>query len=145
MLRVTIELLPGGRECDKRVIATANIARLGDGALSDYKVVLKETPFGVVGEPAFVYKYPRWSSSVWDLTSRCIAAALTQGREELPPRPVQLEVKVRTNDAGHRYVRLDEIPEPTRTFFDQSLAGSAIPDHGRAYAHDWFNFLCGKR
>ena len=38
MLRVTIELLPGGRETGRRVIATADIARVRGGALADYSV-----------------------------------------------------------------------------------------------------------
>lgn len=145
MLRVTIELLPGGRESDKRVIATADIARVSGSSLADYKVALNEAVIGKVGESAMVRNYPRWASSVWDLVSRCIVAALNAGREELPPRPTQPEVTIRTNDAGHRYVRLDEIPEPARTFFDQNLTGSAIPDHDCAYAHDWFAFVHGQR
>jgi hypothetical protein len=145
MLRVTIELLPGGRESGKRVIATADIARVSGGALADYSVALEEAVLGEVGERARVRGYPRWAGSVWDLVARSIAAALNQGREALPPRPVPPAVTVRTNDAGFRYVRLDEIPEPARTFFDQNLAGSGIPDHGCAYAHDWFDFLNGHR
>jgi hypothetical protein len=42
MLRVTIELLPGGRESGKRVIATADIARVSDAALADYSVALED-------------------------------------------------------------------------------------------------------
>ncbi|WP_241495811.1 hypothetical protein [Paraburkholderia monticola] len=42
-------------------------------------------------------------------------------------------------------MRLDEIPEPARTFFDQKLAGSGIPDHCCAFAQDWFDFLNGQR
>lgn len=145
MLRITVELLPGGRESGKRVIATADIARVRDGALADYAVVLDDAVLGEVGERAIVRGYPRWASSVWDLVARCLAAALNQGREGLPPRPAQPEVTVRVNDAGFRYVRLDEIPEPARTFFDQALSGSGIPDHGCAYAHDWFDFLGGQR
>ena len=145
MLRVTIELLPGGRESGKRVIATADIARVSGGALADYRVALKDEVLGEVGKPAMVCSYPRWASSVWDLVARCLAAALNEGREELPPSPAKPEVTVRMNDAGYRYVRLDEIPEPARTFFDQTLAGSGIPDHGCAYAHDWFDFLYGQR
>ena len=145
MLRVTIELLPGGRESGKRVIATADIARVNGGALADYSVALEEAVLGEVGERARVRGYPRWAGSVWDLVARSIAAALNQGREALPPRPAPPVVTVRTNDAGFRYVRLDEIPEPARTFFDQKLAGSGIPDHGCAYAHDWFDFLNGER
>jgi hypothetical protein len=148
MLRITIELLPGGREDRKRVIATADIARLSDGpggALADYRVALDDAVLGEVGEQTVLRHYPRWATSVWDLVARCIAAALNQGREALPPRPAQPQVTVRTNDAGFRYVRLDEIPEPTRTFFDRALAGSGIPDIDCAYAHDWFDFLKGHR
>lgn len=145
MLRITVELLPGGRESGKRVIATADIARVRNGALADYAVALDDAVLGEVGERAIVRGYPRWAGSVWDLVARGLAAALNQGREVLPPRPAQPEVTVRMNDAGFRYVRLDEIPEPARTFFDQSLTGSGIPDHGCAYAHDWFDFLGGQR
>jgi hypothetical protein len=148
MLRITIELLPGGREDGKRVIATADVVRLSDGpiaALAEYKVALDDEMLGEVGEQIVVHNYPRWATSVWDLVARCIAAALNHGREVLPPRPVQPKVTVRTNDAGFRYVRLDEIPEPTRTFFDRKLTGSGVPDHDCAYAHDWFDFLEGHR
>ncbi|CAB3776233.1 hypothetical protein LMG28614_00173 [Paraburkholderia ultramafica] len=145
MLRVTIELLPGGRESGKRVIATADIARVSDGALANYSVALEEAMLGAVGERARVRGYPRWAGSVWDLVARCLAAALNQGCEALPPRPVPPAVTVRMNEAGFRYVRLDEIPEPARTYFDQKLAGSGIPDHGCAFAHDWFDFLNGHR
>ena len=145
MLRVTIELLPGGREDGKRVIATADIARTSGGPLADYRVALDDAVLGEVGERAMVRGYPRWAASVWDLVARCLVAALNQGRETLPPRPAQPEMTVRMNDAGYRYVRLDEIPEPARTWFDEKLAGSGIPDHGCAFAHDWFDFLNGQR
>ncbi|MGF6508555.1 hypothetical protein [Paraburkholderia sp. 32] len=145
MLRVTIELLPGGREDGKRVIATADIARVRSGALADYRVALDDAVLRQVGERATVRGYPRWAGSVWDLVARCVAAALNQGREALPPRPASPRVTVHVNDAGYRYVRLDEIPEPARTYFDRKLAGSGIPDHGCAFAHDWFDFLNGQR
>jgi hypothetical protein len=38
MLRVTVELLPGGREHDKRVLAHADISEVKTGALADYRV-----------------------------------------------------------------------------------------------------------
>ncbi|MGF6552345.1 hypothetical protein [Paraburkholderia youngii] len=148
MLRITVELLPGGQEKGKRVIATADIARVSDGpfgALADYRVTLADAMLGEVGERAVVRSYPRFAGSVWDLVARGIAAALNQDTEALPARPAKPEVPVHTNEAGFRYVRLEEIPEPTRTFFDRKLAGSGIPDHGCAYAHDWFDFLNGQR
>jgi hypothetical protein len=145
VLRVTIELLPGGRENGKRVIATADIARLSGGAIADYRVTLRDAMLGEIGEPVVVTRYPRWAASVWDLVLRGIAVALNRGSEALPPRPIQLEVPVHVNSYGYRYVRLDEIPEPTRTFFDRHLGGSGIPDHGCAFAHDWFDFIGGQR
>jgi hypothetical protein len=145
MLRITIELLPGGREDGKQVIATAEIARVSGGALADYRVALADAVLGQVGERATVRDYPRWAGSIWDLVARCVAAALNQGRESLPPRPAPPLVTVRINEAGYRYVRLDEIPEPARTYFDSKLAGSGIPEHGCAFAHDWFDFLNGQR
>jgi hypothetical protein len=145
MLRVTIELLPGGRESEKRVIATAEIARLSGEAIADYGVALKDAALGEVGERAIVSSYPRWAASVWDLALRGIAAALNHGSETVPPRPERPEVRVYANDDGYRYVRLDEISEPTRTFFDQHLGGSGIPDHGCAFSHDWFDFIGGQR
>ncbi|MBB5499992.1 hypothetical protein [Paraburkholderia sp. MM5384-R2] len=145
MLRITIELLPGGREDGKRVIATADIARVSSGALADYRVALDDAVLRQVGARATVRGYPRWAGSVWDLVARCVAAALNQGREALPPRPAPPQVTVHVNGAGYRYVRLDKIPEPARTYFDRKLAGSGIPDHGSAFAHDWFDFLNGQR
>ncbi len=154
MLRVTVELWPGGRHGPKRVIATADIGRIRDGKHADYEVRLTEDLLGGigVGEIATVAEYPRWSASVWDLVGRCIAASLNGGREELPPRPVAPEVPVHTSLSGTRYVRLREIPEPTRTFFAHNISRSSRPEVSDdplpldcAYAHDWQDFLIGRR
>ncbi len=71
MLRVTVELWPGGREAEKRAIATADIGRIRNGALADYEVHLEEGLLGDVGDIATVREYPRWSASVWD-SSRAV-------------------------------------------------------------------------
>ncbi|MCL4667860.1 hypothetical protein [Burkholderia pseudomallei] len=145
MLKVTVELWPGGRESRKRVIATADIGRVRDGALADYEVELRETLLGDVGDTTLIRDYPRWSASVFDLVARCLAAALNNGKEELPPRPVSPEVTIHVRGDGVHYVKLSEIPEPAKTYFEKSLDGSGIPGHGRAYAHDWHDFLEGQR
>jgi hypothetical protein len=153
MLRVTVELWPGGRESGKRVIATADIARVKNGALADYEVELQERLLEHidVGEISHVREYPRWSASVWDLVARCLAAALNGGKEALPPRPVLPEVPVHTSD-GTRYIRMREIPEPAQTFFRRNIANSSRPvidDDPEpcdcAWAYDWQDFLEGQR
>lgn len=144
MLRVTVELWPGGRETAKRVIATADISRVKDGASADYEVCLEEGLLGAIGDTARVRNYPRWSSTVWDLVARAITVALTGGKEELPVRPTLPDVAVQMID-GMRCVRLDDIPEPTRTLFAHNLAGSSVPGHSLAYAWDFEDFMAGQR
>ena len=107
-----------------------------DGALADYEVELDEALIGDLGDRALLHDYPRWSASVFDLMARCLAAALSSGKEELPPRPVLPEVTVHGRGDGVQYVKLSEIPEPAKTFFGKNLDGSGIPGHGCAYAHD---------
>ena len=154
MLKVIIELWPGGREAGRRVIATADIGRVKDGQLADYEVELQEKLLEHigVGEIAHVREYPRWSASVWDLVGRCIAAALNGGKEELPPRPVLPEVPVHTSADGTPYVRMREIPEPARALFAKNMSSSTCPlikedeePRGCVYAWDWQAFLEGRR
>jgi hypothetical protein len=42
MLKITVEIWPGGRESGRRVLATGDIGRIKDGALADYRVELHE-------------------------------------------------------------------------------------------------------
>ncbi|CAN7546779.1 hypothetical protein [Caballeronia sp. LjRoot31] len=147
MLRVTVELWPGGRESGRRVLATANIGRVKSGVLADYKVELYEDVQGRVSS-ATMYAYPRLASGIWDLVARALTIALA-GNEVLPPRPQQLDVPIRDPD-GVSYVRLGDIPEPARTLFEKRIATSSRPVIEEdsqpiqcAYASDWLNFLSG--
>lgn len=151
MLRVTVELWPGGRESGKRVIATADIARVKNGALADYEVDLQEALLGNVGETGEVKEYPRWSASVWDLVARGIAAALAGNADQLQPRPTLPEVPVHMSGTTP-YIRMREIPEPARTFFARNMSSSTCPlieedeePRGCVYAWDWEAFLRGAR
>ncbi|RAS29752.1 hypothetical protein [Paraburkholderia bryophila] len=149
MLRVTVELWPGGRESGSRVLATANIGRIKNGALADYKVELHEDVQGEIGA-ASLHDYPRYASTIWDLIARALAVALT-GKEELPPRPQQLDVPIHASD-NTPYVRLREIPEPARSLFEKRIVYSTRPvieedPHPMDCAHawDWTDFLDGGR
>jgi hypothetical protein len=148
MLKVTIELWPDGRESGRRVLATAKIGRIQSGALADYKVELSEDPHGKIC--GTLNEYPRFASTVWDLVARAVAVALT-GKEELPPRPQQLDVPIRTS-GNTPYVRLREIPEPARSLFRKRMAYSTRPvieedpmPMDCAYSWDWLDFFAGDR
>ena len=66
MLRITVEILPGGREEGRRELARALIGNVSMGELSKYRVRVTET--GVEGAKiAEIEDYPRFSASLWDL------------------------------------------------------------------------------
>lgn len=149
LLRITVELLPGGREGGQRTIAVAEIGRIQSGRLGTYAVTLREEPFGLVGEGR-LSDYPRYAASIWNLAARGIAIALT-GKEELPRRPTAPEVPVHYS-GSLAYVRMSEIPEPARTFFARNIQNSTRPvvageaeSETCAYLWDWRDFLDGKR
>jgi hypothetical protein len=149
MLKVTVEILPDGRESGSRVLATAKIGRVRSGSLADYRVELSEEPHGKIC--GYLDGYPRHASTVWDLVTRAVAVALT-GKEELPPRPQPLNVPVRTPSGNTPYVRLREIPEPARSLFEKRMVYSTRPvieedpmPMDCVYAWDWRDFLTGGR
>jgi hypothetical protein len=148
MLKVTVELWPGGRESGSRVLATAKIGRIKSGSLADYKVELSEEQLGKIC--GSLEGYPRYATTLWDLVARAVAVALT-GKEELPPRPQRLDVPVRIS-GNTPYVRLREIPEPARSLFQKRIVYSTRPvieedpmPMDSAYSWDWFDFLSGRR
>ncbi|MFM0152886.1 hypothetical protein PQQ82_09470 [Paraburkholderia sediminicola] len=148
MLKVTVELWPGGRESGSRVLATAKIGRIKSGSLADYKVELSEDPHGKIC--GSLNDYPRYASTLWDLVARAVAVALT-GKEELPPRPQQLDVPIRIS-GNTSYVRFREIPEPAQSLFKKRIEYSTRPfieedpmPMDCAYAWDWRDFLDGGR
>lgn len=149
MLRVTVEIFPGGRKLGRRTIATADIGRVKSGLLCTYAVELCDTLFKEpgVGE---IKDYPRFSAPVFDLVARALCIALT-GEEELPPRPAVVCVPRREAD-GVAYIRISDIPEPTQTFFLRNIVCSSRPaikgerdPHGCAFARDFDDFLSGQR
>lgn len=111
MLKVTVELWPGGRESGKQLLATADIGRVKNGTHAAYEIELRDEVLDDIGV-ARLYDYPRYSASVLDLVAGGIAAALSDGKEALPARPVLPEVTVHKSNDGVPYVRLYEIPEP---------------------------------
>ncbi|MFL9900033.1 hypothetical protein PQR71_18070 [Paraburkholderia fungorum] len=152
MLRVTVELFPGGSENGKRILAHADISNVKSGALASYQVRLCDDVLGDIGT-ALLTEYPRMATTVWDLVGRGIAIALT-GREELPERPLLPDVPVHKSDGDRPvpYVRYKEIPEPARTLFRRNMRLSTCPvvesdpdPMDCAYLWDWTAFLEGRR
>lgn len=149
MLRITVELVPGGWENVKKTIAVAELHNVAGGAVADYMLFLSED--GVLfDENTRIEKYPRWAAPVWDLVARAIAKSLT-GQERLPRRPEPVGVPVHDSD-GVKYVRLSELPEPARSAFAHRMRHSTCPvieeDSSPMhcfYASDWTDFLAGRK
>ena len=146
MLRVTVELIPGGRESGRRTLTIAEIGNIGGAELADYRVELGDEVAGL--KIAEIKQYPRWSASIWDIVLRCIAKALG-GTERLPKRPTPILELVPTypepEGRSYAYVILEEIPKPIRTAFFKNIRHSSVPGSGRAYRHDWTDFVKGQR
>lgn len=152
MLRVTVELLPGGDESRRRLLGTATIANVSGGEIADYDVhVTSDDLEGV--RHAVLKRYPRRASSVWDLVLRGICRTLTL-QERLPKRPQPLSriVPVRTSKTGIPFVRMRDIPEPARTAFARNMAHSTCPvieeeanPMACIYAWDFHDWLAGQR
>lgn len=148
MLRVTVELVPGGDESRKRVLGTATLENVSGGEIADYDVhVTGEDPVGV--RHAVLKRYPRRASSVWDLVLRAVCRTLMlQERPPKRPQPLSRTVPVRTSKTGIPYVRMRKIPEPARTAFARNMAHSTRPvieeeanPMGCIYAWDFYGWL----
>ena len=110
MLTVTVELWPGGRESGRRVLATADIARIKSGAHADYEVDLREA--AARGRARHCDR-ARISTVVGERVGPCgqmhRRCAQRRPRRVCSPRPLLPEVPVHDSD-GLRYVRMREIP-----------------------------------
>lgn len=145
MLRVTIELISGGRESGKRILAVAEIGNVGGASMAHYHAEVGDESPGL--KEADIRAYPRWSASVWDLVLRCIAKAMF-GKEQMPKRPTPVAELVPTHTEEGRafpYVLMAEIPEPAQSEFSRRVSHSTVPMPGAAYLHDWQDFLRGQR
>ena len=106
MLRVTVELLPGGDESRRRLLGTATNANVSGGEIADYDVhVTSDDLEGV--RHAVLKRYPRRASSVLDLVLRAVGRTLMlQERVPKRPQPLSKIVPVRTSKTGIPYVRM---------------------------------------
>ena len=77
MLRITIELLPGGNENRKKIIATGTITNLGTGNLShgNYFVDLRDKA-GRPWKHGTIFGFPRRRLLAWDLLCRSLSRLL---------------------------------------------------------------------
>lgn len=146
MLRVTVELLPGGHESGRTTLATVDIDNVGVDSLADYRVRVTDESAHLPTDKGEVTDYARWAAPVLDLMARAIAITLT-GREGLPKRPTRLRIPFREH-AGIRFVRMSDIPEPTRSAFRRRMRGAECPliasepnPRDVVYAQDWRTLL----
>lgn len=141
MLKITVSLVPGGAG-PERWLGELHISNISGGPLSDYTCELHASDLSAPVH-AVIHRYPRWSSTVWDLVGRAIATALS-GRERLPRRPERLAVPIHS-DGTVSYVRMSEIPEPVRSIFEHRMRGGIVPvivgERDCVYAWDWQDFI----
>lgn len=140
MLRVILELVPGGREDKKRVIGVMEICNQGGGVVSDYKVRggahFEEVKEGVVKA------YPRWSESIWGLVGRSCARLVNESDTSLGKKPKEVGIP----EGG--VIDLDSLPEVMGRAFDSALYGSTCPyveGKNLAYTWDFKAFLTGSK
>lgn len=147
MLRITVSLVTPHTE---RELGRLEIVRVKTGhGLADYHYNLQgddlRAPIG-----GKLSKYPRASATVWDLVIRVLARAI-YGSERLRkrPQPVIERVPIREDKSGLRYIRFVDIPEPTRTLFENNMKYSTVPvlegEGDCAYEWDWTDFVGGRR
>lgn len=143
MLKITISLVPGGIGSERH-LGELLIGNVSGGMNSDYRCVLKgddlPNPLHTT-----IKRYPRWSTTVWDLVARAIAKSLS-GSERLPQRPHTPKVPIHTSGKTP-YVRMSEIPEPARSVFERRMKDSTVPviegESDCVYAWDWEGFISG--
>lgn len=75
MLHVSIHAGPLKDATRFNAIAWVDIAYGKLDVIADYRTVLFQNGFGAA-PPAPIYRYPRWSASLWDLIARALALGL---------------------------------------------------------------------
>lgn len=87
MLRVTVEIWPGGEQLFRRTLAIADIGNVSELAdKSDYAIRVLEGENPVAGTQAWsscgeVLQHPR-NSSVWDLVAKAATWAAEEARKK---------------------------------------------------------------
>ena len=161
MLRVTIELLPGGREASARVLSVAHIRNKGRSKRgSHYGIRLGSEDPGI-DHKAQAYEdgnrtgellhYPRWSASIWDLVARALQRTLRESpkSQTLGPFPKAIASMVPVLKSGDiTYVRYQDMPDFVRLHFMAFMDHKTCPlieeeqdPRGCAYSWDWNSFL----
>lgn len=161
MLRVTVEILPGGREASARTLSVAHIWNKGNSAKgTNYGVRLgsdapdidhKSQAYDDTNRTGELRHYPRWSASVWDLVARALQRALRESPKQQSmgafPTHIATLVPVLKSDTIS-YVRLCDMPDFVRPHFEKFLSHKTCPlieseddPRGCAYSWDWHSFL----
>jgi hypothetical protein len=87
MLRITIDLVPGGRESAKRELARAELGNLSDlSDISDYAIVASEDVNSLAGRGRWkvrgmIARHDR-NQSVWELVSKAAAWAAKEAEKQ---------------------------------------------------------------
>ncbi len=114
MLRVTIHSGLPSEACRFNRTDWLDIGYQRLGTSADYKVALVENGKGA-RQPVILAGYPRWSSSLWDLTARAIAISLWTTP---PAHDIRQGFEPAAFDSDGESIRIDDVtpvdPAPSR-------------------------------
>jgi hypothetical protein len=134
--KIEILLVPGGRMKSAKNLAMASIERNEDGTVN-----VGSSEIGV-NQHFEALPMREIYDDVWSLAEHALRIAVF-GADLLPPAKA-LDIPVFKSD-GIQYIRIRDIPEPTRTVFDERMSHSTVPiiegARDAVYVWDWLNFL----
>lgn len=161
MLRVTIEILPGGRESSARTLSVAHIWNKGSSRKGAHYGVRLGSEAPGIDHNAQAYDkdnltgelrhYPRWSASIWDLVARSLQRTLRTSpqQQSMGSFPQAISDVVPVFKSGNlSYVRFQDMPDFVRPHFEKFMAYKTAPlveeeddPRGCAFVWDWHSFL----
>jgi hypothetical protein len=134
--RIEILLVPGGRIKSAKSLAIASIEHNEDGTVN-----VGSSEIGIDQHFDALPMRNRYDD-VWSLAEHALRVAVFGA--DLLPAAKPLDIPIFKCD-GIQYIRIRDIPEPTRTVFDERMSHSTVPiikgASDAVYVWDWLNFL----
>ena len=129
MLKINIHAGPSNAISPFNNIGWVEIAYERLDSVADYKTMLYQKGIGAQLQTS-IYKYPRWSASLWDLTARAIALGLRDDLDCLDEELPTLAMGKRFAFASQICAVIEHTP-PAGEQYRRVLGTANILQHGR--------------